>query len=76
MGLHRTSPCIVQALFTIELSLKSLKEGRNHGFYPSLTKFSFKSLVAHRVSEPILEVFVQILETLLSTSQTLIELWD
>ena len=43
-------------LGTIELSVKTLKEGRNHGFDPSLRKLSMTSLLACRVLKPILKV--------------------
>ena len=45
---------------TIELSIESLKEGRNHGFDISLRKLSIKSSLAHCVSEPLLKVGAKI----------------
>jgi hypothetical protein len=39
-----------------ELSMKSLKEERNHGFDPSLRKLSIKGSLAPYVYEPILKV--------------------
>ena len=40
----------------IELYVKSLKEGSNCGFDPSMRKLFIKSLLPHRVLEPSLEV--------------------
>ena len=43
-------------LETIELSVKSFKEGRNRGVVPSLGKPSVKSSLVHHVSEPVLKI--------------------
>jgi hypothetical protein len=40
---------------TIDLYVKSLKEGRNRGLDPSLRELSTKSSLVCRVSEPILK---------------------
>ena len=39
-----------------ELSIKSLKEGQDHGFDPFLRNLSIKSLLVHSRLEPILKV--------------------
>ena len=41
---------------TAEFVIKSLKEGQNHGFDPSLRKLSIKSLLARRVLELLFKV--------------------
>ena len=40
----------------LELSIKSLKGGQNHGSDPSLRNLSIKSLLVHSTLEPILKV--------------------
>jgi hypothetical protein len=39
-----------------EFSIKSLKEGQNRGFDPSLIKFFIKSLLARHISETTLKL--------------------
>jgi hypothetical protein len=40
----------------LELSIESLKQGRNHGFDPSLRNIFLKSSLVHNRLEPILKV--------------------
>ena len=61
----------------MESSVKSFKEGRKHGFHPSLRKFSSKSpfsLLSYIGAY--LESWVKFLDFHFSTSQTLRTLWD
>lgn len=48
--------CNVAFSSTIELFIKSLKDGQNHGLHPSLRKLSMKTLFAGYVREPLLNV--------------------
>lgn len=41
---------------TLELSIKYLKEGQDRRFDPSLRKQSIKSLLAHRLLNPLLKI--------------------
>jgi hypothetical protein len=43
-------------LGSIELRVKSLKEGHNYGFHPSLRESFIKTLLACQISNPILNV--------------------
>ena len=43
-------------LYILELSVKSLKERRDRGFYPSVTKLSIKIALPHCTLEPDLKV--------------------
>ena len=47
---------IMGTVMTVELSIKSLKEGQNYGLYPSLKNLSITSLSVRHVSKRALKV--------------------
>ena len=50
------SESVIEGQIALELSIKSLKEGSNRGFDPSLRKLFIKSFLARCMLEPILKI--------------------